>query len=239
MTIDETMRCLGEEYFRLCLFDYGSAIRMMGSNMVEFFSNLDGLQTYISTSEKFKSQIPPSSRCEYKQNKLILHFYTSRSSLLEYYAGIVLGISRHLFARAANVTVSRSSTPGSHHHYFTIDAEEEGLSSTCRICAPQDLISENPSDSKIGTVTFCKTFPFHFVTDKNLDIIQIGEALAKHVILSGTKSDRQMTSHFEIVRPRIEPMTYSALLSHVNFMFTLRTKHCDKHGKSEVSHRNV
>lgn len=234
---DITLRHLGEEYFRLCLFEYGSAIRMMGSNMIEFFSNLDGLQTYISSSDKFKSQIPPSSRCEYQQNKLTVHFYTSRSNLLEYYAGIVLGISRHLFSREATVSVTRSNTPGSLHNYFTIDASDDNKTSsqTCKICSPQESISENPSDSKIGTATFCKTFPFHFVLDKNLDIIQIGEALAKHVTLAGSKSDRKVTSHFDMVRPVIEPFTFSALLSHVNFMFTLRTKYYDKQGKHQVS----
>lgn len=229
------MRCLGEEYLKLCLFEYGNAIRMMGSNMIEFFSNLDGLQTYISASEKFKSQIPPSSRCEYNHNRLIVHFYTSRSSMLEFYAGIVYGISRHLFARDATVSVTPSNTPGSLHHYFTVDAATDNTSTACKICSPQESVSENPSDSKISTATFCKTFPFHFVLDKNLDIIQIGAALAKHVSLAGAKSDRQLTTYFEMVRPKIEPLTYSALLSHVNFMFTLRTKHCDRLGKYQVS----
>ena len=232
------MRCLGEEYFKLCLFEYGSAIRMMGSNMIEFFSNLDGLQTYISSSDKFKSQIPPSSRCEYQHNKLTVHFYTSRSNMLEYYAGIVHGISHHLFAKESSVSVTRSNTPGSLHNFFTIDASDDRTSSqNCTLCSPQEYISEIPSDSKIGTGTFCKTFPFHFVVDKNLDIIQLGEALAKHVTITGSKSDRRVTSHFEFVRPTIEPFTYSALLSHVNFMFTLRTKVCDRHGKAQVSYQ--
>ncbi|WAQ99038.1 GCYA2-like protein [Mya arenaria] len=208
-------RRLGDEYFRLCLEEYGSCIRMMGSNMTEFLSNLDGLQTYISSSERFQSQVPPSSRCETQQNKLILHFYTARRNIIEYYAGIVLGISRHLFTKQATISVSCSNTPGSLHHTFTVYAAVDDCANTsCKICSPEVQINSKPSESKIGTVTFSKTFPFHFVVNKNLDIIQIGEAMAKHVKLSNDSESRELTKHFEVTRPKIEPFTYSALLSH-------------------------
>lgn len=208
---------------------------MMGSNILEFFSNLDGLQTYITTSDKFKSQVPPSSRCEYEQNLIVLHFYTDKRQFLEYYGGIVAGISKYLFEREAAVSVSCNSTPGSLHHIIRIKAEDDSSTPKCCICSPQEITSKSPSDSKIGTTTFCKTFPFHFIIDKNLDIIQIGEALCKHVNMAKSKSKRGLTWNFEVVRPRIEPLTYSALLSHVNFTFNLRTKQTDKFLNNQVS----
>ncbi|XP_045204956.2 guanylate cyclase soluble subunit alpha-1-like [Mercenaria mercenaria] len=234
MNDHEFMRHLGEEYFRLCLLEYGDAIRMMGSNILEFFSNLDGLQTYITLSEKFKSQVPPSSRCEYENNKMTLHFYTDKRELLEYYGGIVAGISKYLFQREAEVTVSCSNTPGSLHHIISVKVEDERSTPQCKICSPQESASKKASDSKISTTTFCKTFPFHFIIDKNLDIIQIGEALCKHVNTAKSTSKKRLSLHFEVLRPRIEPLTYSALLSHVNFMFNLRTKQADKHCKSQT-----
>ncbi|KAL4230721.1 Guanylate cyclase soluble subunit alpha-2 [Mactra antiquata] len=228
-TVEDLMRCLGEEYFKLCLYEYGNAIRMMGSDLIEFFSNLDGLQTYISSSEKFKSHIPPSSRCEYEVNKIILHFYTSSSKLLEYYAGIIRGISRHLFRKEAVVKVNRNTSPESIHHNFEIIADNNVERPTCKLCFSQETISKRPSDSKIGTSTFCKTFPFHFIIDKNLDMKQIGEALHKHVGMGKSTRERKMTLYFEVVRPKIEPLTFSALLSHVNFTFNLRTRSSSSH----------
>ena len=201
----------------------------MGSNMVEFLSNLDGLQNYISSSEKFKSQVPPSSRCEFDQNKLTLHFYTSRRNLLEYYAGIVIGISRHLFHKEATLTVSPNENTASIHHIFTIVADDNAKTSECKICSSQQTYSKRPSDSKIATSTFCKTFPFHLIMDRKLNIIQIGEALNKHVVAERkTRKNLLLTSYFEIVRPKIEPLTFSALLSHVNCTFGLRTKQSER-----------
>ena len=207
----------------------------MGSNILEFFSNLDGLQTYITSSEKFKSQVPPSSRCEYEQNIMTLHFYTDKRQLLEYYAGIVAGISRYLFHREAEVSVSCSNTPGSLHHIFSVKAEEDRTIPECQMCSKQETTSKLASDSKISTATFCKTFPFHFIIDKNLDIIQIGEALCKHVNMTKSSSKKKLAVHFEVIRPKIYPLTFSALLSHVNFTFNLRTKQTDKHCKTQVN----
>ena len=203
--------------------------------MTEFVSNLDGLQTYITASDRFRSHVPPSSRCEVAPNCLKVHFYTSRRDILEFYGGIMLGISRHQFDNEATLEVLCSNTPGSLHHVFTIYSAVNDCSNTaCKICSPEIQISNNPSKSKIGTRNFCKTFPFHFIINKNLDIIQIGEALAKHVSLNNEENSRDLTRHFEVIRPKIEPLTFSALLSHVNFMFNLRTKNCDHKVTSQV-----
>lgn len=208
---------------------------MIGSNMLEFFSNLDGLQTHISSSEKFQSQVPPSSRCEYEHDKLTLHFYTDKRHLLEYYAGVVAGISKDLFQCDAVVTVSCSNTPGSLHHIFYIKADDDKSKQPGTIYSAQETISRSAVDSKIGTTTFCTTFPFHFIIDQRLDIVQIGEGLYKHVYSGRAKRDKKLTLHFVIVRPRIEPLTYSALISHVNFTFNLRTKTSSTHANSQVS----
>ncbi|XP_052281863.1 guanylate cyclase soluble subunit alpha-2-like isoform X2 [Dreissena polymorpha] len=234
-TDTEFQRRLGDEYFRLCLEEYGDSIKMMGSNMTEFISNLDGLQSYISASDTFKTHTPPSARCETQKNKLIIHFYSPRSNIIEFYAGVMHGISRYLFNKETTVEVSYSKTTGSLHHTIAINAKEDDCSSQkCKVCSPEIQIGTDPNESKIGTLTFCKTFPFHFVIDKNLDIIQLGGALARHVVVTSDSQTRSLTLHFDIVKPKIEPLTYSALLSHVNFMFNLRTKHCDRSDNSQA-----
>ena len=204
--------------------------------MIEFFSNLDGLHDYICKSEKFKGQDPPSFRCEYVRNKLTLHFYTERRKLLEFYAGVVVGISKLLFNREAMVTVTCSENMNSPHHILTVDAQEAESVSQCKICTTQESFSRIPSDNKIGVATFCKTFPFHLIFDRNFLVNQIGTSLIK-LACADRFHKRQVlfTSLFEVVRPRIEPLTYSALLSRVNFTFLLRTKQFGRSNNLQVS----
>ena len=208
----------------------------MGSNMIEFFSNLDGLHDYIIKSETFKEQALPSFRCEYIRNKLTLHLYTERSNLLEFYAGIVLGISKLMFNRDAIVSVTNSENMSSLHHILTVDALEDQTVNQCKICTTQESFSKNPSDNKIGVATFTKTFPFHLILDINLCVTQIGTALMKCACVDRLQRKQIMfDSLFEIIRPRIEPLTYSALLSRVNFTFLLRTKQLGRSNNAQVS----
>lgn len=238
--IDKTsvdiLRDTGKEYFDLCLSKYGSAIQLMGSNMVEFFSNLDGLQTFITSSEKFNLEVPPSSRCEYEKNKIALHFYTFRRSLLDYYSGIVIGISKRLFHQDATVDVELSDSLTSSHHILYITTDTVSSPTECKLCSSHGVCSNRPSDSKISVETFCKVFPFHLILDKTLTIIQIGEAFQKHIVcerMAGKIQSLQLSNYFEVVRPAIEPLTYTAMLSFVNFTFTLRTKQADRNGCSQ------
>jgi hypothetical protein len=76
------------------LAEYGKSLGMMGSNMVEFFSNLDGLHEDICKSPQFQDQIPPSFRCENKFDNVDMHFYSDKRQLLSYYAGIVHAITK-------------------------------------------------------------------------------------------------------------------------------------------------
>ena len=229
------LRDLGYEYFKLCLVEYGRSIQMMGSNMIEFFSNLDGLHDYICKSEKFKGQNLPSFRCEYSRNKLTLHLHTERRDLIEFYAGIVQGISRMLFNRDAAVGVNSSDNPNSSHHVLTVDAQEDESVSHCKICTTQEAFSKLPSDNKIGVATFCKTFPFHLIFNSNFQITQMGAAIMKLACLERLgKRQVLLTSLFDIIRPRIHPVLYSGLLSRVNFTFLLRTKQQAKSSTMQV-----
>ena len=198
---------------------------MMGSNMIEFFSNLDGLHDYICKSEKFKGQVAPSFRCEYSRNKLTLHLYTQRRDLIEFYAGIVQGISKMLFNKDTTVSVNSSDNPNSSRYILTVDTQAEDSVPNCKICTTQETFSKRPTDNKIGVATFCKTFPFHLIFNSRLQITQMGAAIMKLTCVERLRKGQfLLTSLFDIVRPRIEPVSYSGLLSRVNFTFLLRTK---------------
>ncbi|KAK3576869.1 hypothetical protein CHS0354_012922 [Potamilus streckersoni] len=225
---DKFLHHLGVEYLKLCLSEYGRSIRMMGSNIVEFLSNLDGLQEQICKSEKFLDQVPPSFRCEYDKNKVTLHFYMERRNLLYFYSGIISGLSEIVFLRDAKVELLRTENSLTTHHIFTIDAAVDStkIQSQCRICTSQDSLSNNPSDSKIGVSTFCKTFPYHIIFNRKLQITQLGVGLMKTIGKEVLSGEFLFTKYFKVVQPKTDPVTLSALLSRVNFCFTLETKSC-------------
>ncbi|KAL5013034.1 hypothetical protein ScPMuIL_011585 [Solemya velum] len=211
---------LGEEYCKLCLGEYDRSIRMIGSNLVEFFSTLDGLQQYISKSNKFNNRIPPSFRCEQDNNKLKLHFHSSSRKLLQYYAGIVKTVAKCIFSLDVTVNVLANENIESSHHFFIVNATQSRQ--ICTACSEQGAISKSPK-SLIGVSTFCRVFPFHIILNRDLQIIQLGTAVAK--MLSPPKQHRglELLTYFHIISPHLDAVTFVELLSRVNSPFVLQT----------------
>lgn len=51
------------------------------------------------------------------------------------------------------------------------DSDEDGETVHTTVHAS----STNVADLKIGVASFCKAFPWHFVTDKRLELVQLGK----------------------------------------------------------------
>ena len=232
---------LGEEYARLCLSEYRRSLSVLGSNMVEFFSNLDGFHDHILKSSKFNAQRPPSFRCESSPNMVTLHIYTERSGMLDYYAGIVRYVSNSMFNLNVQVSVHPNETNTSLHHIIKVETSVKTCNkkcACCSICSHQSTYSDDPEDLRIGFDTFCETFPFHLIMNRNLEIGQLGSALMKIVRSEEDSKELVFSKYFNVIRPEIKQVTFSALLSRVNFAFLLQTKVCsnDIHSVHEVLH---
>lgn len=219
------LKQLGGEYVKLCLAEYGKSLGMMGSNMVEFFSNLDGLHEEICKSPKFLNQIPPSFRCENKMTNVDMHFYSDKRHLLAYYAGIVLAIAEYLCNVQIEIVVQPSESSVGIHHVFHLSSSQKRMSnSNCTVCVHQSAYSDKPSDLKIGVSTFCEACPFHVIIDRNLKIVQIGKSLMKVIASDIQTKGLNFDTYFSIVRPKLDQVTFSKLLSRVNFSFVLENK---------------
>lgn len=213
----------------MCLSEYRRSLSVLGSNMVEFFSNLDGFHYHILKSSKFNAQRPPSFRCESSPNNVTLHIYTERSLMLDYYAGIVSYVSNSMFNLNVKVTVHPNETNTSLHHIMNVETSIKTCAkkcTCCKICSHHSSYSNDPEDLRIGFDTFCETFPFHLIMNRDLEISQLGSALMKIVRSDADSKDLIFSRLFNVIRPEIKQLTFSALLSRVNFAFLLETKIC-------------
>ncbi|CAE1259698.1 GUCY1A [Acanthosepion pharaonis] len=259
-TFNEQLQKLGVEYFKICAQEYGRSLRSVGSNLLEFYSNIDGLHDHIWNSSEFGSRVPPSFRCATEGGKLVVHLYTDRPQMRHYMGGVVLATGVILFSVPdLTVEVSQYNKPSQQIHHAVITLSKTDPTSDCSgivsptsstktICPSRTTptgagalaamgpapngpsllpehhshVSNQPSDSKISVMTFCKTFPFHVIFDRNLQITQLGSALMKMIAPSISTKGLFFGTYFELVRPRVK-MDYMSFLSRVNSTFVLST----------------
>ncbi|CAL1528281.1 unnamed protein product [Lymnaea stagnalis] len=232
MDVQEVLRLLGQDYFKLCLSDYGKALRMLGSNLLEFFSNIDGLQDQVKSYTRFQGQQPPSFRCDWKENQFTLHYYSLRHAILSFVAGTVQSVSKLLFNTELEVEISSNRDPLAPHHVFYISTAYDSNENNCNhLCPDHVKMSTNPQDSRIGVQTFCASFPFHLVFDTNLNITQLGVSLAKMIAPEVAAKGRLLPTYFDILKPSVK-FSFSSILSRLNSSFVVRTK-----GLSKDNHR--
>ncbi|XP_059173415.1 guanylate cyclase soluble subunit alpha-2-like, partial [Physella acuta] len=235
MELQEVLRILGREYFKLCLGDYGKALKILGSNLLEFFSNIDGLQDQVKSYPRFQGQPPPSFRCDWQKGQLSLHYYSLRHAILSFVAGTVESVSLFLFQTEVQLQISANRDRGAPHHIFYITtANDNNENSMDNIFPHHSQLSTNPSDSKIGVHTFCASFPFHVIFDADLQITQLGVSLAKMISPEVTSKGKDLSTYFDIVKPPVK-FSFSSILSRVNSSFVVRTKGLtkDKHRLSD------
>ncbi|KAK0064752.1 guanylate cyclase soluble subunit alpha-2, partial [Biomphalaria pfeifferi] len=231
MSVQDVLRTLGQDYFKVCLGDYGKALRTLGSNLLEFYSNIDGLQDQVKAYPRFQGQQPPSFRCEWKKDTFSLHYYSLRYQILSFVAGTVEAVSRLLFNAELEVEISCNRGTSAPHHIFYISTDGHASDSTVHLYADHTNLSADPRDSKIGVRTFCATFPFHVIFDAQLNIVQLGASLAKMIAPEVSAKGRHLTSYFDIVKPLVKA-SFSSILSRLNSSFVVRTK-----GLSKGNHR--
>lgn len=217
------MENLGTEYFHLCLAEYGKSLRALGSNLWEFFSNLDGLHDHIKLSPRFQGQKLPSFRCGNDRDKLTLHYYTERKALVPFVGGAIKAMANLVYNVDVTVCTKASKNENSNHHILTVTSDSNNNQTLSILCANPPSLSTKVIDSKVGVVTFCKSFPFHIMVDKNLHISQLGEALMKMVAHEFIHRGLEFSTFFDIVKPEI-PATFASILSRINSSFMLSTK---------------
>ena len=197
---------------------------------MEFFSNLDGLHEQIKASGRFKGQAPPSFRCEMdktaeKFGRLNLHYYSFRRRILPFVGGTVEAVADMLFNLSVQLRVSPNRDMTSPHHMFFVTTNTNNNNQLCKLFADRGSNSTDPAKAKMSVRTFCASFPFHVIFDRNMQVMQLGTALLKMVNAERVAAEGgvQLRTLFDVVRPSVK-ISFSAFLSRLNSSFILRTK---------------
>lgn len=151
------------------------------------------------------------------ENELI--FTSDRIAVAYLLLGILQNLSKELYGMDCSVQMEPIEGPVQRFRYlFKIDEPEK---------PPMEFIpravSADPTDLQMTNSTFCKMFPWHFILDEKLELLQIGVAFSK-LFKNYLNTTRSATHYFKFRRPVGLKLEFNEIIKRTNtpFLLTLR-----------------
>ncbi|KAJ2945214.1 hypothetical protein O0L34_g9284 [Tuta absoluta] len=234
---EDFMSKLGE-YLILTAFSHNCrlerAYKCLGTNLTEFLTTLDSVHDVLHDQD----DVQKDDTSEYEANfvcttphegKIELHLTTESEPVAYLLVGSLRAIASRLYDTQADIRLT-SYTNDPRRFRYEINAvprRQKSKEDSCELAtgdATSLASSTKTSDLKIGVASFCKAFPWHFVTDKRLELVQLGGGFMR---LFGTHLASKGSSlgiFFKLIRPRGVPLDFREILKRVNtpFMFGLK-----------------
>lgn len=177
---------LGEELIATCCTGIiERAFQCLGGDLQEFLSSLDGVYDVLKLQEEDNTDIGFVCAGE---GELI--FTSERPVIAWLLLGSLKALCKILYDIDVSITIEPVEGDAKRYRYlFTLptdetsssdeDEEDDAVSQTGKTTAAVSAIP----DLKMTPATFCKAFPWHFVINENLELIQMGMRCVREILM--------------------------------------------------------
>ncbi|KAF6216149.1 hypothetical protein GE061_000488 [Apolygus lucorum] len=199
----------------------------LGSDFGAFLTTLEGvLETlHPDRPSDFHTQSLPSSP-EEMDRVIRIDWLIERGRRNHLVFGSLKELGLRLYETNVHIDMKPSPKGPSFFRYLIRYKRTDAIASAP--CAAP--ISTNPADLPMGGKTFCKAFPWHFILDSNLEIVQLGAGFMK---LIGRDLDRHGTNvrtYFKFKKPVGLEISYEGIIGRANSPFILSLEFSDAAG---------
>eukprot|EP00069_Balaena_mysticetus_P019980 bmy_12619T0 len=225
----ETIReSLGEELFKICYEEDEYILGVVGGTLKDFlnsFSTLLRQSSHCQEAEKKGRFEDASILCLDKDPDFlnVYYFFPKRITSL-ILPGIVKAAARLLYETEVEV----SSTPPCFHQHCSEFMDQPCLLYSVHVKTPRPSPppGKPPSSLVIPASLFCKTFPFHFMLDRDMAILQLGNGVRRLTSRRDVQGKPHFDECFEILTPKVS-QTFSGILTMLNMQFVVRVRRWD------------
>ncbi|KAH9373188.1 hypothetical protein HPB48_004933 [Haemaphysalis longicornis] len=208
LDLDTCLEAFGEHFLYFCQqHGYDHILRVLGSNMADFLTNLDNLHDHLAST--YPGMRAPSFRV------------TPGPWLHPIVLGIVKVVGKEFFNTEVRADISVVSEFGDRAHVTLEITEQNKEGKSCLLPShASETLSNRPEDLPMGVRTMCAAFPFHVLFGRDFGIVQAGKGLlrlAGHLWKESRARGRHLNFDdiFEITRPVID-CTFESIRSYCN-----------------------
>ncbi|OCT96983.1 guanylate cyclase soluble subunit alpha-1 [Xenopus laevis] len=225
--VEHVKETLGDELFRICYEEDEHVLQVVAGTLKDF---LNSFGTHLKQSgqsrtlEECSGLEEGSILClEKDQDYLNVYYFFPNNITPLILPGIIRAAAYILFETEVEVRlIPHSSNDGNDfikEPYLLYSVQLKNTKPSLSPSKPQSYVV-------IPASIFCNTFPFHFMFDKDMIMLQIGNGVKR--LLNRRDIPRKSTfdEYFEILSPKIS-CTFSGILTMLNMQFIIRVKKWD------------
>uniref|UniRef100_A0A182XBY3 guanylate cyclase n=1 Tax=Anopheles quadriannulatus TaxID=34691 RepID=A0A182XBY3_ANOQN len=222
--VSEILVLLGEELIQTaCVGVIERAFKCLGSDLQEFLGSLDGVYDVLKLQEE---DISDTGFVCAGEGELI--FTSERPVLAWLLLGCLRALARLLFGCEPEIELE--PLPGDTPRYRYLLRVDEPAGRALERRGPADVVSGDARDLKVSNQFFCDAFPWHFIMDEQLRLVQMGSAFSRlfkgHVggAAGGPAGLLCASTVFRFKRPRGLQLHFREIVRRTNtpFMISLR-----------------
>ncbi|XP_013141467.1 PREDICTED: head-specific guanylate cyclase isoform X1 [Papilio polytes] len=235
LNTEDFMAKLGE-YLILTAFSHNCrlerAFKCLGTNLTEFLTTLDSVHDVLHDQDDVLKdetvEYEAAFVCTTSRGKIELYLTTECEPVAYLLVGSLKAIARSLYDTQADIRLMSYTNDPRRFKYEikAIPLQQKPIGNNSEVTGDSACVasSSKVTDLRIGVASFCKAFPWHFVTDKRLELVQLGGGFMR---LFGTylaTHGSALGTYFRLLRPRGVSLDFREILKRVNtpFMFCLK-----------------
>ncbi|XP_043267623.1 head-specific guanylate cyclase [Venturia canescens] len=226
--VNEFLDHLGQELISTaCVGILERAFRCLGNDLTAFLTTLDGVNDVVQ--HQSGSENEAEFVCIATPEALELHFTTDHPSIAYLLVGSLKAIASQFYNDKADVYILPDPYNTKFFRYrITPERYEERLLPKDETDDDYDVVTSQlrplsleAADLRMGVASFCKAFPWHFVVDRHLELVQLGVGFMRIFGQYLNRLGREISTYFVFTRPRGVNLTFHEILKRANTPFVL------------------
>ncbi|XP_018415218.1 PREDICTED: guanylate cyclase soluble subunit alpha-3 [Nanorana parkeri] len=225
--VEDAKKSIGEELFKICYEEDEHVLEVVGGSLKDF---LNSFSTHLKQSGQNRTQEDGSGLKEWSilclekdPDYLNVYYFFPNNITTLILPGIIKAAAYTLYETDVEVKLMPHSDNDGNDFikepYLLYSVDVKNTKPSLSPCKPQSYVV-------IPAAIFCKTFPFHFMFDTDMNMLQIGNGVKKLLNRKDIPGKSNFEENFEIISPKISS-TFSAIMTMLNMQFTIRVKRWD------------
>ncbi|XP_060234469.1 guanylate cyclase soluble subunit alpha-1 [Meriones unguiculatus] len=219
---------LGEELFKICYEEDEHILGVVGGTLKDFlnsFSTLLKQSSHCQEAERRGRLEDASILClDEDQDFLNVYYFFPKRTTALLLPGIIKAAAGILYESRVDVSLM----PPCFRSDCAEFVNQPYLLYSVHVKSTKPSLSPGKPQSSlvIPTSLFCKTFPFHFMLDRDLAILQLGNGIRRLVNKRDFQGKPNFDEFFEILTPKIN-QTFGGIMTMLNMQFVIRVRRWD------------